>query len=85
MATDEQEAINVFREEFGDIIKVYEDTWRAPDGDESVAYSQANRPNHHYLLGLEVLRDQHTLTRCSGIVCGVSNLKIMTRIMRQAW
>lgn len=85
LATDEEEAIRKFRREFGDRLKVYEDTWRAPAGDESVAYSHSNREHHHYLLGLEVLRDQYTLTRCSGLVCGISNLTIMARIMRNAW
>lgn len=85
LATDEQEAISIFRDKFGEMLKVYEDTWRACEGDESVAYSHSDRKNHHYLLGLEVLRDQYTLTRCQGIVCGVSNLTIMARVMRKAW
>lgn len=85
LATDEQEAVDVFRQEFGDKVKLFEDTWRAEDGDESVAFSHSNRENHHYLLGLEVLRDQYMLTRCEGLVCGISNLTLAARIMRKAW
>lgn len=85
LATDEQNAVEIFRREFGDIVKTYTDTWRAVDGDESVAYSNAERDNHHYLLGLEVIRDQYSLTRCDGIVCGVSNLTLVARMMRRAW
>lgn len=85
LATDEQEAVETFRKEFGDIVKVFEDTWRASDGDESVAYSVASRANHRYLLGLEVIRDQYMLTRCAGLVCGISNLTLTARIMRKAW
>ncbi len=85
LATDEQEAVGIFRGEFGDKVKYFEDTWRADGGDESVAYSHADRPHHNYLLGLEVLRDQYMLTRCDGLVCGVSNLTLSARMMRKAW
>lgn len=85
LATDEQKAVEIFRHEFGDMVKTYSDTWRAAEGDESVAYSHADRENHHYLLGLEVIRDQYSLTRCDGLVCGVSNLTLVARMMRQAW
>lgn len=85
LATDEQNAVELFRHEFGEKLKVFEDTWRADDGDESVAFSHSNRKNHHYLLGLEVLRDQYMLTRCEGLVCGISNLTLSARIMRKAW
>lgn len=85
LATDEQNAVNVFKKEFGDKVKVFEDTWRASEGNESVAYSHSNRENHHYLLGLEVLRDQYMLTRCDGLVCGISNLTLSARMMRKAW
>lgn len=85
LATDEQEAVKVFRKEFGDRLRVFDDTWRADGGDESVAYSDSKRNNHHYLLGLEVLRDQYMLTRCDGLVCGISNLTLSARMMRKAW
>jgi len=85
LATDEQEAVEAFRKEFGDLVKVFEDTWRADGGDESVAYSHAQREHHHYLLGLEVLRDQYMLTRCDGLICGISNLTLSAQMMRKAW
>lgn len=85
LATDEQEAVEHFKREFGEKVRVFEDVWRAEGGDESVAYSQANRKNHHYLLGREVVRDQYMLTRCDGLICGISNLTLSARIMRKAW
>ncbi len=85
LATDEQEAVDVFRKEFGDIVKVFEDTWRSNGGDESIAFSHAERENHHYLLGLEVIRDQYMLMRCDGLVGGISNLTLAARMMRKAW
>lgn len=85
LATDEQEAVNAFTREFGDQLKAYSETFRASEGNESVAYSHSDRKNHHYLLGLEAIRDQYTLSRCAGLVCGLSNLSITARIMHYAW
>lgn len=85
LATDEREAVEIFRREFGDALRVFEDTWRSDGGNESVAYSHSDRNNHHYLLGLEVLRDQYMLTRSAGLVCGISNLTLSARMMRKAW
>ena len=85
LATDEQDAVTRFRQEFGNLVEIFEDTWRADSGDESIAYSHSDRKNHHYLLGLEVVRDQYMLTRCDGLVCGISNLTLSARMMRKAW
>lgn len=85
LATDENAVVERFRREFGGAVKVYEDTYRDDGSGESVAFSKSDRPNHHYRLGLEVLRDQYTLTRCEGIVCGYSNITFIARVMRRAW
>ncbi len=85
VATDENAVIARFRQEFGERVKVYEDTFRDNGSGESIAFSKSKRNNHHYKLGLEVLRDQYTLTRCEGLVCGYSNITLIARIMRKAW
>lgn len=85
LATDEQEAVRTFRREFGDKVRIYEDTFRDEGDGESIAFSQSERENHHFKLGLEVLRDQYTLTGCEGLVCGYSNISFIARIMRRAW
>lgn len=85
LATDENEAVLKFRERFGDLVKIYDDTFRDDSGDDSIAFSESDREHHKYLLGLEVLRDQYTLTNCSGLVCGYSNVTFLVRIMRKAW
>ena len=74
-----------FREKFGDLVKIYDDTFRDDGGDDSIAFSESDREHHKYLLGLEVLRDQYTLTNCDGLVCGYSNVTFLARIMRKAW
>ena len=74
-----------FRETFGDKVKAYQDVFRDEGGDESIAFSVSDRAHHKYLLGLEVLRDQYTLTHCDGLVCGYSNVTFLARIMRKGW
>ena len=85
LATDENAIVEQFKREFGEMVKVYQDTYRDDGTGESVAFSCSEREYHHYLLGREVLRDQYTLTRCDGIVCGYSNITFFARIMRKAW
>lgn len=85
LATDEEMAVETFKKKFGDKILVYEDVMRVSAGDESIAFSKSDRVNHHYLLGLEVIRDQYTLTRSCGLVGGVTNITTAAQIMRRAW
>lgn len=85
LATDENDAVEKFMAAFGDIVRIYSDTFRDDGGDDSIAFSKSDRAYHKYLLGLEVLRDQYTLTNCGGLVCGYSNVTFLARIMRKAW
>ena len=85
LATDENAVVDRFRREFGDLVKVYEDTYRDDGSGESIAFSKSGREHHHYRLGMEVLRDQYTLTHCAAIVCGYSNITFIARVMRKAW
>lgn len=85
LATDENKAVRKFKEQFGELVKVYDDTFRDDDGEDSIAFSESDREHHKYLLGLEVLRDQYALTNCDGLVCGYSNVTFLARIMRKAW
>lgn len=85
LATDENEAVAVFKKAFGDRVRVYSDTFRDDGGDDSIAFSHSDRERHKYKLGMEVLRDQYTLTHCTGLVCGYSNVTFIARIMRRSW
>lgn len=85
LATDENEIVERFQKEFGNKVKMFEDTYRDNGSGESVAFSKSERSLHHYKLGLEVLRDQYTLTHCKGLVCGYSNVTFLARVMRRAW
>lgn len=84
VATDEQKAIEIFEEEFGkEKICYYQDVQRG-DAQTSVAFSESNRQHHKYLLGYEVIRDMWTLSRCNGLVAGVSQVSIFARIIKKS-
>ncbi len=83
LATDDQEAIEKFSAIFGEKLFYYADVMRT-DGDETVMKSQSTRALHHYKLGLEVIRDMHTLSLCSGLIAGMSNVSIFSRVMKQS-
>ena len=83
LATDDSEAIETFTAKFGDKLVYYKDVIRTA-GDETVMRSNVDRPLHHYHLGLEVIRDSYTLSICDGLIVGLSNVSIFSRLMKQS-
>ena len=83
LATDDLEAIEKFSKEFGEKLFYFKDVMRT-DGDETVMKSSSERENHHYKLGLEVIRDMHALSLCDGLIAGMSNVSIFARILKQS-
>ena len=84
LATDEKDAIKEFERKFGkDKICYYNDTFRGST-DISVAFSESQRKHHKYKLGYEVLRDMWTLSKCSGLVAGVSQVGTCARILKES-
>lgn len=83
LATDDLEAINLFKAEFGEKVVYYTDVVRG-EGNVSVAWSDVNRQHHHYLLAYEVLCDMYTLSVCQGLIAGVSQVSICARIAKRA-
>ncbi len=84
LATDTCEATWLFEEAFGEKVVCYREVTRS-DGIETVMNSKAERENHHYLLGLEVLRDMYTLAACSGLIAGLSQVSIAARIQKKSY
>lgn len=83
LATDDVSAINLYSKTFGEQVVYYQDVCRSEDK-QSVAFSKSEREHHHYLLGLEVLRDMYTMANCKGLVAGLSQVSHVARIMRRA-
>lgn len=83
LATDEIAAVERFKSEFGDKVLVYNDVYRG-ETEVSIAFSQANRANHHYRLGYEVIRDMYTLSVCTGLIAGMSQVTNIARVAKRA-
>ncbi|MDE7287801.1 MAG: O-fucosyltransferase family protein [Lachnospiraceae bacterium] len=83
LATDDTDAIETFQKEIVDKAVFYQDVVRS-DGNDTVMHSSQPRENHHYLLGLEVLRDMHTLANCGGLIAGLSQVSYAARIQKKS-
>lgn len=81
IATDEEAALESLKREFGSILIYYEDVYRG-NSSKSIAFSNADRENHHYRLGYEVIRDMLTLSYCDGLVAGLSQVVVCARIVK---
>lgn len=82
LATDESQTIAAFREAFGDKLLFYDDTLRSSTGKALHYQEKSAREHHHYLLGLEVMRDTYTLAHCSGLICGFSAVGQCAQIVK---
>jgi hypothetical protein len=87
LATDEEDALDMFKSAFGDRLR-YLDVHRTPPATKIAAdYSwlfDAERPMHRYLLGREVLLDVLLLARCGHFIGGVSNISHATAYFSDA-
>lgn len=81
LATDDLGALELFQKEFKEQLCFYEDVVRS-SGNETVMKSEIQRKDHHYHLGLEVLRDMYTLSECAGLIAGLSQVSYAARITK---
>ena len=84
LATDDLDAIGKFRQIFGEKLVYYEDVIRS-NGTVTVMKSESERERHHYLLGLEVLRDVLTLSDCEGLLAGLSQVSYAARFFKASY
>ena len=84
LATDDEGAVRGFESRFPGKVITYDDVCRT-DSDVSVAFSNSDRPDHHYRLGFEVLRDMLTLSRCNALVAGASQVSLAARITKSSY
>ena len=83
LATDEEEVIHLYSNQFGNELKWYKDVFRSDDG-TALHFSENGREKHKYKLGLEVLRDAFSLGSCDGLIAGFSNVSLAARVMKKA-
>lgn len=81
VATDDKRILEKFSCRYGNKLVFFEDVQRG-NGNRSVAFSSAPRNEHKYHLGLEVIRDMYVLSRCAGLVAGISQVAICAQIYK---
>lgn len=84
LATDDLDAVDKFHMEFGERLVYYSDVIRS-NGNVTVMKSESERSDHHYLLGLEVLRDMVTLAECDGFLAGLSQVSYAVRFQKESY
>ena len=83
LATDDQVLLDQFKNAFGNRLVYYEDVIRSTSTIMN-CFIEEKRENHHYLLGLEIIRDVYTLAACRGFVCGMSYVGFIVQIIKKA-
>lgn len=80
LATDDSSRLELFKQRYGDRLLYFTDVHRS-SGTINVALEKNDRKHNNYLNGLEVIRDMYTLARCHGLIAGLSQVSICTRII----
>lgn len=83
IATDDNRILKKFVARYGEKLCFYDDVERGSNN-QSVAFSKNSRKKHKYLLGLEVIRDMYSLSMCSGLVAGISQVAVCAQINKLA-
>lgn len=84
LATDDASVVDEFEAAFPGKIIFNPDTFRSTDGN-AVHFSQSDRKDHKYLLGVEVMIDMYLLSVCSGLIGGYSNVCISAQIAKKSY
>ncbi len=80
LATDDSNRLKAFKMRYGEKLLYFTDVHRS-SGTINVALEKNDRKHNNYLNGLEVIRDMYTLARCHGLIAGLSQVSICTRII----
>lgn len=80
LATDDEEALELFKQEFGDKLLYYSDCTRST-GSVGAHIARNNSP---YAIGLDVLRDVYTMAACTSLVCGLSQVSYAVRYIKKS-
>ncbi|WP_343246835.1 hypothetical protein [Diplocloster hominis] len=84
LATDEQNIIESFQNRYGTSVTYYDDVYRSSDG-SPIHFSKDQRNNHHYKLGLEILRDIITLSKADYLIAGNSQVSYCARMFKKSF
>ena len=83
IATDEKAILDGFIKRYGNRVVYYKDTFRSYSG-EPIHKQIINRDDNGYQMAREVMRDMLTLSKCDGLLAGISQVSICARIQKRA-
>ncbi len=83
VATDDARCLKELRDKIQVPLVYYRNTMRAVSN-KSVAFERNRRKNNNYLLGIEVLKDAHTLAACDGFVGCLSQIDIFVQVIKRS-
>lgn len=84
LATDDNRALKRIQDEFGDCVLYYDFITRV-DGEYSTYCIHSKEEQHNYRCGLDALLDMYTLAECNGLVAGMSQLSLASRIAKASY
>lgn len=84
LATDSEDTVAFFKERYKDRVVFYRNVVRAAGGESvlPILDSETIKKASGYRLGYEVLRDMLTLSRCDGLVAGLSYVSLAAEIFK---
>jgi len=81
IATDSVEVLEEYKSKFGAKL-IFNDVLRSDNGKALHYEFVSKREKNNYLLGKEILLDVYSLSNCSGIIAGLSNVSVLARAIK---
>lgn len=85
LATDSDDTVAFFKKKYGEMIVCYNDVTRAQSGSKVLAIFDDSIADEHkgYRLGYEVLKDMLTISKCDGIIAGLSYVSFAAEVFKR--
>lgn len=86
LATDSDDTVTFFKKKYGDMVVCYKDVTRAQSGSKVLAIFDENFSDEHkgFRLGCEVLKDMLTISKCDGIIAGLSYVSFAAEVFKKS-
>ena len=84
IATDDKEILNNMIKRYTEEKVIYGKNIARGEGNEGVHTIISEREHNGYLLGLEVIFDMCSLSKCGGIISGMSQVGLISRIYKKS-
>ena len=86
LATDSNDTVTFFKKKYGEMIVCYNDVTRAQSGSKVLAIYDDSIADEHkgFRLGYEVLKDMLTISKCDGIIAGLSYVSFAAEVFKKS-